>query len=506
MGTREDALALADELEAFEGYTCERCAAYEQPECRVYIPCTETVAKYCARRIREAVERDGEGATTVSAYDLLSEDEREAIAWVREHGGLGAVEKRLMPEGMEWPKVDGKPVDFKTVYGPSLGVLDAVSIYNNMACEVMGHDGIIKPASEIHAVVLAADGESLEVGQTVYAPHYDYVKCTVLAIEWVVDGYLVEVENEGGHKFRQTPDEFTHQRPVLDADGEPIKEGDTVYLLPGEWCGRFPCLWFYGGEELNVLDLNPKYGDIGSIKCCKAGNMTRLCYPKPSQLTHERPVLDADGNRIEPAMDVWWICEGDELGIHAEKLHVESIGEDGFVECSPFNGGTWVELDSTELYVHKPVPDADGEPIREGDTVYVLGFGEPLTVKGFADDGRVLMSFHGENSLGYKPSKLTHEQPVLDADGELCREGDEVWEVRSHRLRKIVGTHYLDYETGEPLILCDGDDAIPIPATCVTHTKPEPPDSRQAVVNEIGDEMAARIDILVSSGRWSDAD
>ena len=62
---------------------------------------------------------------------------------------------------------------------------------------------------------------------------------------------------------------------------------------------------------------------------------------------------------------------------------------------------------------------------------------------------------------------------MLDADGVLCREGDEVWEVRSHRRREIVGTHYRDYETGEPLILCDDDDAIPIPATCVTHTKPE---------------------------------
>ena len=57
------------------------------------------------------------------------------------------------------------------------------------------------------------------------------------------------------------------------------------------------------------------------------------------------------------------------------------------------------------------VLDADGVEIKQGDTVYVLGFGEPLTVKGFADDGRVLMSFHDEDSLGYKPSRLTHEQP-----------------------------------------------------------------------------------------------
>ena len=148
---------------------------------------------------------------TMSAYDLLPEEDREALRWVREHGGLervkemldwvvghcsteqqldfdfwlsgrvmyelgfeedmadrGEVERRLlarlMPEGMEWPKVDGKPVDFVTGYEPSLGVLEAVSIYSNGACEVMGHDGIIKDVKEIHVAtpkVLDADGRYL---------------------------------------------------------------------------------------------------------------------------------------------------------------------------------------------------------------------------------------------------------------------------------------------------------------------------------------------------------
>lgn len=130
---REELLALADELEEFEDGDCEECSLYGQPECKGHLSCMEIMALYAARKMRGAVERDGEGATTVSAYDLLSEDEREAIAWVREHGGLDAVEKRLMPEGMEWPTVDGKPVDFKTLYEPSPGVLEAVSIYNNGA-------------------------------------------------------------------------------------------------------------------------------------------------------------------------------------------------------------------------------------------------------------------------------------------------------------------------------------------------------------------------------------
>lgn len=102
MGMMEDALALADELEAFEDGDCEECSLYGQPECKGHLSCMEVMARYAARKIREAVERDGECATTVSAHDLLSDEDRKAIAWVREHGGLGAVEKRLMPEGMEW--------------------------------------------------------------------------------------------------------------------------------------------------------------------------------------------------------------------------------------------------------------------------------------------------------------------------------------------------------------------------------------------------------------------
>jgi hypothetical protein len=57
---------------------------------------------------------------------------------------------RLMPDGLSWPIVDGQPVDFVTGYEPSLGVLEAVSIYSNGACEVMSHDGIIKGVKEIH--------------------------------------------------------------------------------------------------------------------------------------------------------------------------------------------------------------------------------------------------------------------------------------------------------------------------------------------------------------------
>ncbi|MBM6756738.1 hypothetical protein H6A18_09510 [Collinsella tanakaei] len=260
----------------------------------------------------------------------------DVLAWVEEHGGLDEVRRdfqdaynrrtelcaalgidldtgwsdamaeldsRLMPDGMKWPTVDGKPIDFVTGYEPSLGVLEAVSIYNNGACEVMGHDGIIKNVREIHV-------------------------------------------------------------------------------------------------------MTPK-------------------------------VLDAEGNRIEPAMDVWWVCEGDERGVHAEKLHVESIGEDGLVTCDPFNGGTWVELEPSELYVNKPVLDAGGVPIHEDDTVYeVEGTGHAYKVAGIrVGDGDPLT-----------PTVVT------------CDVGDGTSE------------HFLPSQ--------------------LTHTKPEPPDSWERIEEDLGDEMA----------------
>ena len=140
----------------------------------------------------------------------------------------------------------------------------------------------------------------------------------------------------------------------------------------------------------------------------------------------ERPapkVLDAEGNRIEPAMDVWWICEGDERGIHAEKLHVESIGEDGLVTCSPFNGGTWVELEPSELYVNKPVPAADGKPLLKHETVYEIETGERyfitnvfdgMTEPDFPEHTVECRKYEDVVTHMFKPSQLTHERPVAD--------------------------------------------------------------------------------------------
>lgn len=231
-----------------------------------------------------------EAATTVSAYDLLPDEDRKAIEWVREHGGLDDIEKRLIPEGMEW-------------------LLDVWPRWSN--------------------------GEYCKFGDWWKAGEYGELEPQQLSMlefftpeklrEWGQDegenfGYAWDCMRPSDTTYR--PDKVEPPAPkALAADGKPLEVGQTV--------------WRDDGEMLEVLYLRPD----GLVDCC--GEIER-----PERLTHDRPVLDADGVEV-----------------------------------------------------------------RVGDTVYVLGFGEPLTVKGFTDYGRVLMSFHGENSLGYKPSKLTHEQP-----------------------------------------------------------------------------------------------
>lgn len=184
-------------------------------------------------------------------------------------------------------------------------------------------------------------------------------------------------------------------------DGEPVLVGDAAEF------GSDDSMTITGVELTD--DSFILHGRNGSIALpCQVGYKFFERVKRPQ-------VLTADGEPIEIGMDVWWVCEGDERGVHAERLHVESVGSDGLVECSPYNGGTWVELESSELHVRKPVLDADGVPIHEGDTVYFKETGEPTTVVNpfttRLDPCHTVECYDGF----YPPEKLTHTKPERDS-------------------------------------------------------------------------------------------
>lgn len=254
---------------------------------------------------------------SMSAYDLLPEDEREAIAWVREHGGLERVKglldwvvgycstrqqldfdfwlsgrvmhelgfeedvadrdeverrllARLMPKGMCWPVYeDGELVsigDKAIIVGKSCAVS---SINFSDHCWTIagggGHEKIgygerfKRPAPK----VLDADGVEIRAGETLYhVGNYDSVTVRQL---------IPPDKFEDTEFVRHFVSEYTHRAPVLAADGKPLREGETVWSAAT-------------GASYTVK----KIGDgLVPIEC--DGVMGCPAHLHPSQLTHERP-------------------------------------------------------------------------------------------------------------------------------------------------------------------------------------------------------------------------
>lgn len=183
-----------------------------------------------------------------------------------------------------------------------------------------------------------------------------------------------------GLKARMLPDGMEWPRFE---DGEPVKFGDMA-LIDGEAdMVEAVHLWIHGKPVI--------CGDGGSQQLERGERVKR---PAPK-------VLDADGVEIRVGERVWLYNSPEESYV------VERIVDERSVKLIGFTYDT-----AAEYVTHRaPVIAADGRPLREGETVYVIGYDEPLTVGGFAADGRVLMGFHSGGSLGYRPDRLTHDRP-----------------------------------------------------------------------------------------------
>ena len=297
-----------------------------------------------ADQIEREQRRDQASDVSVSAYDLLPPDEREAIAWVREHGGLGAVKRdaacwntaeniaqttlgwlarvcpvagiekcgygvalekledainrRLMPDGMEWllevwPKwSNGEYCKFgdwwkSDTYGePEPKQFRKLSIYTPEQLDEWGQgDGesygyewdFVRPADPKYRPdkaeppapkVLDADGVEIRVGDTVYSTRGTESGTVVYAYPPGDDGQpSVKVG-----AFWHHASELTHRAPVLAADGKPIREGETVWLVSS-------------GLKLEVDTIF----DPGCVACVKPGTGQEGGSPSADELTHDRP-------------------------------------------------------------------------------------------------------------------------------------------------------------------------------------------------------------------------
>ena len=296
-----------------------------------------------ARELREALGGD--------EHDHA--DEREIIAWVREHGGLDAVKEewnhsrnlkrsletsqakvghqqrhiefvqgkcrerqehivelnkmvadmrpRLMPEGMEWlvdawPRFEGgEPVrfldDFER-YGEENGV-SAVTMYSDgsfaLNCRAYSKGERVNRPAP---KVLDADGVEVEVGDDLYS------------VEGMLKFHVSAIDKKSGRIATEAmfaldkwadPKMYTHSAPVLAADGRPLRVGETVWNVKT-------------GREYVVVE--PSYGKTVVVRLAKYDDAEGEQYA-PDQLTHERPgskCRDCAHWQKDPTADNMGVC------------------------------------------------------------------------------------------------------------------------------------------------------------------------------------------------------
>ena len=226
----------------------------------------------------EAIHRPDQ----LDLYDLLPKEDREAIEWVRGNGGLAKVEKRLMPEGMEWPRFDDDaPVklgDIALINGEA-DMVEAVQLWihgnpviygDNDWQQLKRGERVKRPAPK----VLDADGVEIRVGDEVW--NLDGTRRGVVSMvgEWDESPVNRLIKIEGDPCWQQA-DRFTHRAPVLAADGKPLREGETVYHVAD-------------GKAYVVHNLCEHYAVV------KPEGADRFADCRFEYLTHERPEVETD--------------------------------------------------------------------------------------------------------------------------------------------------------------------------------------------------------------------
>ena len=386
--------------------------------------------------------KDSSRDTTVSAYDLLPEEDRETLRWVREQGGLDSVKKlldwvvghcstkqqldfdfwlsgrvmyelgfdddmadrdeverrllaRLMPEGYEWPRYeDGKTVAFR-----------------DKGLDVHGH------ARSVEGVKFTQGG-------------FVFISDDMGNTWWANDrGPMEDPEID--------PDKRVKRPAVSAADGDGCCEPGTYrcqeVAFTCDSCGHTVFVDKCMVDEIRYL----RAKGIRTLNCC--------C---------------GHGEKVEPFIIV---NEGDEcrmLNMGYER-RVNKYGVTYFTPksaCPPkfiavdgkplLNGETVWEVETGDVYVVERIYSGTTEPDFPGHTVACHRPDDIVTHM-------------------FKPSQLTHRAPVLAADGRPLREGDEVWRVKDGS-----GPYHVQ-EIRHGASVCVGETWLAFRPKELTHERPD---------------------------------
>ena len=240
------------------------------------------------------VTRDPADGVSMSAYDLLPEDERDAVAWVREHGGLGAVKdewnnRRTVKQQLEnaQSKVERQQRHIESIQSKLAErrgrIADLECERDELRTQVdamrprlmpEGMEWLVEawPRFEDDAPVRFLDdferyGEENSVSVvTMYSDGSFALNCRAYS--------------KGERVNRPAP-------KLLDADGAEIRVGDTVWCPEGWY--RYVVTKVTTGSDGKEL-VHARYYDPDILTCDLEST---TYYLRPYQLTHERPEIDS---------------------------------------------------------------------------------------------------------------------------------------------------------------------------------------------------------------------
>ena len=314
----------------------------------------------------------------------VREEDREAAEWVREHGGLENVRdawdevvnlcatigcepndesemlqalgdctdiiiKRLMPEGYEWPRYES----------------GGLVLFGDEFINAKGN------ASTLRTIAIKDCRDAL--GGAVF---------------WKLGKGACAVTLENGERVKRPAPK------VLDSEGVECNVGDAVWWVHNK-TGNFRIIRIEQDGKCAIHD------DDADEPC-------GMTVPS-TELTHKRPVIDADGVEIRVGDEVWDVDGSGPFivsGFVGEPLAV--IFE--IAECND------LPRKPSQLTHRAPVLAADGKALREGETVWSVDSGTRYTVEKITDE-LIPVKCRSEmgSTVSLHPSQLTHERPVADS-------------------------------------------------------------------------------------------
>ncbi len=229
-------------------------------------------------------ERGGLSSVKCIYSDFRAVVERLGVEWSESelHGLMDVLDRRLLPEGMEWPRYeDGEQVLINDEALLSNGITEELyqvhfygtgfSLYTE-TCDIDYEYGmrVMRPVLK----VLDADGVEIHNGEMLY--HVETGdELTVIAI----DAENEDAHVRWGYDFEDKTGTIkanllTHRAPVLGADNKPLREGETVWHVET-------------GSEFRVLR-TPR-STVKVDVTWREGFEDKAGSVPPQKLTHERP-------------------------------------------------------------------------------------------------------------------------------------------------------------------------------------------------------------------------